>query len=215
MSMLLLTKTTPWCDAAVRFARAHVADVIVCSGDRSDVLPQEARSWTGDWLISFLSPWIVPQALLSQARRGAINFHPGPPEYPGIGCYNFALYDDVPTFGSTCHHMAARVDTGAIVDVRRFAVGAADTVQTLKDRTMTHMLLQYFDVLSSIVEGRGVSQSDETWQRRPYTRVDLDALCRLTPDMPAAEVARRVRATTFAGAPGAWLELAGVRFVKE
>ena len=54
--------------------------------------PKEAKKWQGDYIISYLSRWIVPSYLLNNAKIASFNFHPASPEYPGIGCNNFALY---------------------------------------------------------------------------------------------------------------------------
>src|SRR4030095_109021 len=96
--------------------------------ERSQPFPQDLHNWKGDLIISYLSQWIIPQLLLEKAAVAALNFHPGPPEYPGIGCTNFAIYDNVDEFGVTCHHMAARVDTGKIIAVKRFPVYESETV---------------------------------------------------------------------------------------
>ena len=214
MSILFLAKTTPWCDAARRFVLTHGADVTVCDGERDSAAPAAFETWTGDYVVSFLSPWIVPARVLDRARKAAINFHPGPPEYPGIGCYNFAIYDRAPEFGVTCHHMAPKVDTGALVRVARFPMLAGETVETLKDRTMVCLLSVFYDVMTRILRDGTVPESSERWARRPYTRHELEDLCRITVDMPGEEIDRRVQATVFPGAPGPWLELGSHRFVR-
>lgn len=84
-------------------------------------------------MISYLCPWILPEHLLERAKVASVNFHPGPPEYPGIGCTNFAIYNQEVIFGMTCHHMATRVDTGKIVAVRRFPLFPTDTVLSLTE----------------------------------------------------------------------------------
>ena len=48
--------------------------------------------------------------------------------------------------------------------------------------------------------------------KRVNVRRELDELGRVTPDMHPDEIRRRVAAMRFPGAPGAFLELAGVRF---
>lgn len=211
-SVLLLTKTSFWCREAQAFLRQHVPGVVVVEGERGASRPSILESWHGDYLVSFLCPWVLPAPVLSRASRGAINFHPAPPEYPGIGCYNFALYDEVSTYGVTAHHMAPQVDSGAIVAVTRFPVLTTDSVASLKDRSMACLLTLFQDVMTTVVQGEPLPQSSERWTRAPYRRTDLEALCRVTPEMAPAEVRRRVRATTFPGASGAYLDVAGCRF---
>jgi len=212
MSVLFLAKTTEWCRVAERFALAHLKDVTVCTAALGDPLPEAARTWNGDIILSFLSPWIVPGDLLQRANVAALNFHPGPPEYPGIGCYNFALYDQVPQYGVTCHRMAARVDTGAIVRVSRFAVSPRDTVATLKDRSMNALLALFCEIVETIERGDALPSSAEEWTRKPYTRRELDELGRITADMPTAEVQRRFRAMNFPPYPGLFTEIGGITF---
>jgi len=209
---LLLTKTTEWCNMAERYARAHLGDVQVFSGPTGSSFPTIAREWEGDYMLSFVSPWIVPAETLRRARKASLNFHPGPPEYPGIGCYNFALYDEVSEYGVTFHPMAPAVDSGQIVAVRRFPVLGTDSVETLKDRSMTVMLELFYDIVSRLATGSALQVTDETWRRRPFRRRELNELGRVTPDMPPHEVLRRVRAMRYPGFPGDFVDLGGIRF---
>ena len=210
--VLLLAKTTDWCSKAVEQARDWFTDIVVCQGENNDPFPKEALDWQGDIIISYLSPWIVPADVLARAKEFAINFHPAPPEYPGIGCYNFALYDGVKEYGATCHHMAARVDTGSIVAVKKFPVTDDETVLSLKNKTMDSMFELYLEVMSEYQRSGKLPESELAWTRKPYTRRELNALCRVTPEMDIAEISRRVRATTFPGAPGAYVDLGGLKF---
>lgn len=173
------------------------------------------RQWRGKLIISYLCPWILPGWLLERATLAAINFHPGPPEYPGIGCTNFALYDEAPVFGVTCHHMAPQVDAGPIIAVRRFQVSPDDSVRSLTLRCYEHLFLLYEDVLGRLRHGDPPPEADERWTRRPYRRSELDALCRLDCNMDEREMARRIRATTYPGMPGPYIALAGRKFVLE
>jgi methionyl-tRNA formyltransferase len=212
MAVLLLSKTTSWCQAAQRFMRINVPELLIVNGERGDQLPEVAKDWEGDYIVSFLSPWIIPQCLLSRARKSAINFHPGPPEYPGIGCYNFALYDEATTYGVTCHHMVAEVDAGPIIKVARFPLFPSDTIDSLKERSMIYLLTLFYEIGSSIVAKSDLPVSRETWKRKPYTRRELNSLCKLMPNMSPDEVRRRVRATSYPGYPGPYIEVGGFRF---
>jgi methionyl-tRNA formyltransferase len=119
----ILLLTNDQCDGfkhAVSFCRQHFSDMTVCIGSWGDPIPEEMKNWEGDYIVSFLSRWIVPEKVLKSAAMASINFHPAPPEYPGVGCYNFALYNEDATYGVTCHHMAPKVDSGNIIDVMRF-----------------------------------------------------------------------------------------------
>lgn len=197
-------------------ARAYLAqtfpEVTAVLGRRGDPLPSEVQDWRGDMIVSYLSPWIIPSPVLKQASVAAINFHPGPPDYPGIGCTNFAIYREEKVFGVTCHHMDPTVDTGSIIAVRRFPLLPSDSVYSLTQRCYAEILALSYDIFGRLALGQSLPESDEKWTRKPYRRSQLNALCRIEPDMDFSEVRRRVRATTFPGAPGAYVEIAGIRF---
>jgi methionyl-tRNA formyltransferase len=209
---LLLTKKDPWSDRAAALGGVLLGDgLAIRSGVNGAPFPDDIGDGRFDTVVSFISPWIVPRALLDRAAV-AINFHPGSRDYPGIGCYNFALYEGAAEFGAVCHHMAEKVDTGALVAERRFPLGAAETVESLKLRTMVVMLALFHDIMTAISLGEALPRASATWSRAPFTRKQLNALTRITPDMPADEIARRVRATTYPRFPGPAVELGGVTF---
>lgn len=212
LSILFLGKADdPYTARALEYCRTNFDVVEAHLGRWGDKLPSAVKEWRGDLVVSFLSRWIVPDSVLRSAKLDAINFHPGPPEYPGIGCNNFALYDQAKEYGTTCHRMAPKVDTGDIIAVKRIPVQDNDSVRSLLDRCYEAQLSLFFDVMGQLKQGHKLTASNETWARKPYTRDEFNALCRLTPDMPKDEMLRRIRATTF----GPWLpslEINGIEF---
>jgi methionyl-tRNA formyltransferase len=202
----------PHCAEAADFLRQHSADPLICFGRRGDPLPPPLRNWRGDLLISYLSPWIIPAELLERTADAALNFHPAPPQYPGIGCTNFAIYDEAREYGVTCHHMNPKVDTGAIVAVRRFDLLPDDTVYSVTQRCYACMLPLFSEIMTQWFSSGTLPTSTESWRREAYRRSELNGLCCVTPSMEADEIRRRVKATTYPGAPGAYVELAGIRF---
>ena len=212
-SVLFVGKQDDVCGAQARaFLAQTFPEVTAVVGRRGDPLPNQAQNWHGDMIVSYLSPWIIPASILGNASVAAVNFHPGPPEYPGIGCTNFAIYREEKVFGVTCHHMDATVDTGPIVAVRRFPLLSTDSVYSLTQRCYAEILALSYDVFGRLALGQQLPKCDEKWARKPYRRSELNALCKIDPDMDVHEVRRRVRATTFPGAPGAYVDIAGIRF---
>jgi methionyl-tRNA formyltransferase len=197
-SILFLGKSEDaHCNKALDFCLNNFRNVTAFLGKWGDKLPGETKEWSGDFIISYLSRWIVPEYLLERARLAAFNFHPGSPDYPGIGCLNFALYDESPDYGVTCHHMSSQVDTGGIIAVKRFPIFASDDVASLLSRTHDIQLTLFFAVLSGLLQGKPLPQSNETWTRQPYTRKEFNQLMTIQPDMTPEEISRRVRATSF------------------
>ncbi len=77
---------------------------------------------------------------------------------------------------------------------------------------MAELLVLFYDVISVVLAGEPLPTAAVSWSRRPFTRRQLDELCRITPDMPAEEIRRRARATYFPGFLSAYIEQAGLRF---
>lgn len=182
---------------ALEHLKLLFSDVTSCLGVWGQTLPEEASYWSGDIIISYLSRWVVPQYLLKKAKDVAINFHPATPDYPGIGCINFALYECATVYGATCHHMNEQVDTGNIIRVERFPVYLSDSVETLLARTYDHQLCLFFDIVGGIYSGRPLPKSEEEWTRKPFSRKEFNELSVITQDMDANEIKKRIRATLF------------------
>lgn len=212
MKILFICKENDfYAQRAIEFLEANFDAPIIVKGKRGDKMPKLFKNWQGDLVISYLSPWIIPQFLLSKAGLAAINFHPGPPSYPGIGCTNFAIYNGETEFGITCHHMLAKVDTGAIIEVRYFPLFDTDTVWTLTQRCYTEILKLFYDLLSLLKSGKSLPQSEEKWLRKPYTRKELNQLCEINLQMSEAEALRRIKATTYDKA-WAYVKIGGKTF---
>jgi len=196
-----------YCREAADFVSLHFENTTIVTGKRGDDFPEEAKKWKGDIIISYLSQWIIPRAVLENAGMAALNFHPGPPEYPGIGCTNFAIYNREKIFGVTCHHMAAQVDTGKIVAVKRFPLFEDDTVYSITWRCYAIILALFYEIFYTIIQVEPLPESIEHWNRKPFLRKELDDLCRLTPDMNSEETERRIKATHYILSIGHFFEI--------
>jgi methionyl-tRNA formyltransferase len=209
MKTLLLTKRNKWCKTIQGFMREKVPETIIYGGEVGDPLPD--IDWKGDYLISFLSPWIIPKKWLDKTKF-AINFHPAPPEYPGLACYNYAIYNQEREFGVNCHYMLPKIDSGKIIQVNRFPIKDNESVDSLRTKSRDKLIDLFYELSDCIISGRDFPSSNETWGK-PYTRKDLLKLCRITPEMSNEEVRRRIRATYLPGAKdGPYIELFGNKF---
>jgi methionyl-tRNA formyltransferase len=207
LSILFICKANDeFSSMAAAFILLHYPQAVVFHSTRDEPFPKELFEWKGDLLISYLSQWIIPKAVLDNASMAAINFHPGPPEYPGIGCTNFAIYNNADVFGVTCHHMEAKVDTGDIVAVKRFPVFENDTVYSITQRCYGEILYTFYEIFYLLMNGEDLPASTEKWVRKPYLRKELNELCRLTTEMDREEIERRIKATTYLQ-PWAYLEV--------
>jgi len=195
--LFLSKKDNEFAGRAAAFTARNFGSTTFFEGGRKDKLPESVLNWKGDLLISFISSWVLPGSLLESAGFAAINFHPGSPEYPGIGCTNFAFYNGEKEYGVTAHYMRPIVDTGAIISVKRFHIGADDTVYSVTQECYRFIEESFYEIMERILQGQSLPESGETWKRKPYTRKQLDELCEIKPGMSEEEIERRIRATTY------------------
>ena len=195
--LFLGKKDDEYCDRALKFVQDNFQHVTVYYSAWGEPKPEEIENWSGDYLLSYLCRWVVPESVIRSARKGAINFHPASPDYPGIGCNNYALYDNATEYGATCHHMASKVDTGKIIAVKRFDVFSSDDVGSLLQRTYEFQLVLFYEIVGKIINGKALPESDEVWTRPPRSRKEFNQLGIITPEMSTDEVARRVRAVSY------------------
>lgn len=185
--------------------------VVPFFGSWGEDLPSTAKDWEGELIISYLSRWVLPDSLLSKAKVGAINFHPASPEYPGIGCINFALYNNEGTFGVTCHHMLGKVDAGKIIKVKRFPIHERDTIKSLLERTYDYQLSLFYDVMDQFYTDQTFPESKEEWSREAYTRKEFNELFKISLEMDEEETNKRIRAISF-NEFQPWIEFHGKKF---
>jgi methionyl-tRNA formyltransferase len=212
-NVLLLAKNDSWCHHAVTLSRIAFGDrLIVCQGTTNDPFPAiPPNRWSA--LISYRSPWIIPEDILSRSEV-AINFHPGSRDYPGYGCYSFAIYERAAEYGCVCHHMVSTVDTGPLIEERRFRTIENETVETLKLRTYVVMQALFQDILFQLARGEYLPQPEHGWSRRPFTRRQHQQLATVSAGMSDEEIRLRVRATTYPG-EGAMVSLGEIVFRAE
>ena len=145
-------------------------------------------------LFAFSTSIIVPPEILRRLAYNAVNFHPGPPEYPGYRPTGFALYDGARSYGVTAHYMTDRVDEGPIIGVDRFPVGEnAMLIDVVKDsyQRLAKLALAKLPALLRVDED--IPPSGERWSPRKTTKAQYDAMRRIPRDTPAEEVEKRFR----------------------
>ena len=73
------------------------------------------------------------------------------------------------------------------------------------------MFYSFNTIIGCILNGQDFPTSEKIWTRKPFSRKEFNQLSKITVDMSAEEIGRRVRATTF----GVWkptVEIGGFVF---
>ncbi len=172
----------------------------VWSKNRGEKRPDDIGCWRGDYIFCFRSYYILPKMFIEQANIGAINIHPAPPEYPGSGCLNWALYEGTNVYGVTAHLMDEDVDHGDILKVKRFSIFENDNVQSLLERTHSQALTLFFDVINDLFKSNhqlsifsDISKK-EKWNGKARKIKEIDQMSIIEPGIERDELRRRIRA---------------------
>jgi len=212
MKVILFCKEKLGLNEVINYLEINSKELQIYKGKVDDPFPKIKCDEIIDLLISFYSPWIIPKNILNRVKLYAINFHPGPPEYRGIGCANYAIYNDEKSYGVTAHIMNTKVDSGDIINVKRFSIHENDNLLTITQKCYTYILIQYYEIISKIFNGEKIKLLNTKWGIKLYKRKDLIELCRIIPDMNKNEIGKRIKATSFPGFQGAYIELQGYKF---
>ena len=194
------------------FLRANF-DCTIFKGDWGDPFPEalylDAKYYLYDnleefdWVFSWLCPWKIPNNILKNAKKGAINFHPAPPKYPGIGCYNYAIWNEDKEYGVTCHYMDEQLDHGKIIRVYPVDIYKTDTINTLKNRSITMLKTLFYSIIWAILNNDGfVTEYNGKWGTYKNKKT-FQEFCNLTyiiDKMDRIVLEKKLRATYFKGA---------------
>lgn len=195
--------------------RAHNPNLTVLSvGTAHELAALSADLLARSRLIAYVTPEIVSTETLTALGYGAINFHPGPPEYPGWAPSHFALYQRATEFGATVHVMVERVDAGPIIDVARFPIPADISVLGLEGLAYGHLAQLFWRMARSLATEEGAPATlPIEWGRRKYSRRAYRAICDIPLDIAKDELERRLK--VFGGnhfGIGPTINLHGIEF---
>lgn len=152
-----------------------------------------------DYLFSITNLSVVAEPVLSLPRRAAINFHDGPlPEYAGLNTPVWALLNGEREYGITWHLMTGRVDQGAILVQRRFAIDEHETALSLNTKCFEAGIAGFEELLVMLAAGDLPARPQDTPPQRYYRRKDRPASAgAIAFGQEAAAVAAFVRALDF------------------
>jgi methionyl-tRNA formyltransferase len=119
---------TRWFRSVAELARLHALTVRFDEPKRDSDAAALIAATAPDLIFSFYYRRMIPMTVLGAARLGAFNLHGSLlPRYRGKAPVNWAVLHGEDRIGVTLHHMAARADTGDIVDQDGVAVGPDET----------------------------------------------------------------------------------------
>ena len=168
-----------------------------------------------DYLFSFLNPVFIKKDIRKKIKRISINFHPGPPEYPGYGCYNFALLDAVNSYGCTAHEVNDKIDNGKIIDVRRFRFKYKNiNLEKLIKMTHKNSFFQFKKIINQIIKNNYVEiNKNEKWEKKTaYTKNEFEKARKINLKESVANILKKIKAFSYKNYETVYLEIKGRRY---
>ncbi|MBX3275590.1 MAG: LLM class flavin-dependent oxidoreductase, partial [Sandaracinaceae bacterium] len=156
-----------------------------------------------DYVFSAANLWVLPDAVLARARRGAVNFHDGPlPRYAGLYATSWALFHGERAHGVRWHLMEGGIDEGDVLAARDFELALDETAFTLNAKCYAAGIESFAELVERLEAGTAARERQDLSARSYFARADRPAaLATIDWSEDAETIARRVRALDFGTYP--------------
>ena len=173
-----------------------------------------------DFIFCFRSFLILKKNILKKVNKAAINFHGGLPEYRGVGCVNYALYDNSEFYGCTAHLINEKVDNGEIIDVKKFRIYKKNSVLEVLAKTNQIMSVLAISTIKNIkknphfLKNQIYKNKDTKWSNKIKKRKDLNKFYEINKNLKKKDFLNKIRATdTLKFKP--YIKIYGKKFILE
>jgi methionyl-tRNA formyltransferase len=166
-----------------------------------------------DYLISFLNSMYINKSVRKKIKINSFNFHPGPPEYPGFGCYNFALLDKVNLYGSTIHIINNKFDSGKIVNVKKFKFSYKKfNLEKLISKTHENIIKQAKDFINDIQNNKLKIEVNLKWKKKAYTKKEFETARKINLKDSKKNILKKIKAFSYKNYESVYLNFKGLKF---
>ncbi len=154
-----------------------------------------------DYIFCFRCFYILKNNLLKKVKKAAINFHPGPPEFRGTGCVNYALYKNSKFYGCTAHLINKKVDSGKIIGIKKFNILKTNSVSEVLIKTYKTMTDLAISIIKNIkknpnfIEKQIFKNKKIKWSNKIKTLKDLNNFYQINKNIKKNEFLNKLRAT--------------------
>ena len=166
-----------------------------------------------DYLISFLNSKYISKSVRKKIKINSFNFHPGPPEYPGFGCYNFALLDKVNFYGSTIHIINDKFDNGKILNVNKFKISYEKlSLEKLINKTHRNIIKQAKYFITDILNNRLKIKNNFKWKRNAFTKKEFENARKIKLSDSKKNILKKIKAFTYKNYESVYINFKGFKF---
>ena len=166
-----------------------------------------------DYLISFLNSMYINKSVRKKIKINSFNFHPGPPEYPGFGCYNFAMLDKVNFYGSTVHIINDKFDSGKIINVKKFKFSYKKfNLEKLIRKTHENVIKQAKDFINDIQNKKLKIEGNLKWKKKAYTKKEFETAREIKLNDTSKNVLKKIKAFSYKNYESVYLNFKVLKF---
>lgn len=180
------------------------------TGFREDETVEELRALRPDVIVAVAYGKILPQRVLDIPPHGCINIHASIlPALRGSGPVQWAILNGLDETGVTAMYMAAEMDAGDIIEIRKTPIEPYENAQSLLDRLAEIGAELLVDTLKKVENGT-VTRTPQAHECATYAPMLTKALCPIDWRRTRREIVDHVRGLD--PWPVATAELDGKRF---
>lgn len=166
-----------------------------------------------DYLISFLNSVYIDKNMRKKIKKNSYNFHPGPPEYPGFGCYNFALLDSVRSYGCTVHLINDNFDNGKILRVNKFKVSFKKmNLEKLIEMTHKNIIKQAKKFINDILNDKLKIDNKLKWKKKAFTKKEFEIAREIKLNDSKKNILKKIKAFEYKNYESVYINLKGFKF---
>ena len=177
---------------------------------RDDTVVEELRSLAPDVVAVVAYGKILPQRVLEIPKYGCINIHASIlPKLRGSGPVQWAILNGEKETGVTAMYMAAEMDAGDIIEIRKTPIEPYENAQSLLDRLAGIGAELLCDTLRAVQAGT-VTRTPQNASEATFAPMLTKALCPIDWTMTMRRITDQVRGLD--PWPVATAELGGTRF---
>ncbi len=190
-----------WSNQIVKLLKKNFSNItIFYSKTYNQKITKKILNWSGDYILSFRSLLILSERILSKAKIAAINFHPGPPKYRGVGCLNYAIFNNEKFYGVTAHLMTKEVDYGEILKVQTFKINKIHNLDNILDITHRKLFLLTKYIIERIIKNKLdinklIKLNNYSWSKKIKFKSDLENFYRINKNITKKKLQNKLRAT--------------------
>lgn len=195
--LAIVKKKDIYSENFLKFLKKNFSNILILySEDRfKKVFISKISNWNGNYIFSFRNKFILNNEIIKKANKYAINFHPGPPEYRGIGCINYAIINGEKKYGVTAHIINNAIDSGRILKVKYFSINQKSNLKKILYQTHKYLYSLSIQIVKDILKKKKFIKPNRKWSKKLYTLKDLENLYNLNNSLKKYDIDEVLKAT--------------------